>query len=200
MQPGFRINQSPICLLGQIYNDRHGSDDEAKRKRTHTDQHRSASRLDATYNDAPRLHVDQSHANFLKSFSQRIYFSYRKQFEPLLGSRHGDTITSDCGWGCMIRCAQMLLAQTLLVHMTNSVNASYLNIQISDKCRSRSIVKRRHDSRPRSKTKLDRLLSAWKSRASTYANLHGYYSIVRRLSQRTMSIRHSQVWRECPPL
>lgn len=34
----------------------------------------------------------------------------------------------------MIRCAQMLLAQTLLIHMTNPINLPYSNIQISDKC------------------------------------------------------------------
>jgi len=70
----------------------------------------------------------------LKSFSQRIYFSYRKQFEPFTISRNGDIITSDGGWDCMIRCAQMLLAQTLLIHMTNTLNSYYSNIQISDKC------------------------------------------------------------------
>jgi len=83
----------------------------------------------------PRPPSEQSYANFLKTFSQRIYISYRKQFEPLTSSRNGDIITSDGGWGCMIRCAQMLLAQTLLTHMTNSFNSYYSNIQISDKCR-----------------------------------------------------------------
>ena len=34
----------------------------------------------------------------------------------------------------MIRCAQMLFAQTLLIHMTNTVYSHYSNIQISDKC------------------------------------------------------------------
>jgi cysteine protease ATG4 len=80
----------------------------------------------------PRPHSDQSYGNFLKSFSQRIFLSYRKQFEPLNSlTRSGDPITSDCGWGCMIRCAQMLLAQTLLIHMMNTTHSI---IQISDKC------------------------------------------------------------------
>jgi cysteine protease ATG4 len=93
--------------------------------------------LETTYDDIPRPSCEQSYTNFLKSFSQRIYLSYRKQFEPLNGlTRSGDPITSDCGWGCMIRCAQMLLAQTLLIHMTNP----HSNIQISDKCPKRNSI------------------------------------------------------------
>jgi hypothetical protein len=91
--------------------------------------------LETTHDDIPCPPCEQSYANFLKSFSQRIYLSYRKQFEPLNSlTRSGDPITSDCGWGCMIRCAQMLLAQTLLIHMTSTINLPYSNIQISDKC------------------------------------------------------------------
>ena len=83
----------------------------------------------------PRPHCEQSYSNFLKAFSQRIYLSYRKQFEPLNGlTRSGDSITSDCGWGCMIRCAQMLLAQTLLLHWTSPLVLPYSNIQIAEKC------------------------------------------------------------------
>jgi cysteine protease ATG4 len=40
------------------------------------------------------------------------WFSYRKNFPPM--EPYG--LTSDSGWGCMLRCAQMLMAQALKVH------------------------------------------------------------------------------------
>lgn len=39
-------------------------------------------------------------------------FTYRYNMPPLLPS----TITSDCGWGCMLRAAQMIMAYTLKRH------------------------------------------------------------------------------------
>jgi cysteine protease ATG4 len=118
MRPNFRTNESPIYFLGKAYNGKE----------------------ETSCDDIPRPPSEQSYANFLKTFSQRIYFSYRKQFEPLTSSRTGDIITSDGGWGCMIRCAQMLLAQTLLIHMTNAYNSYYSNIQISDRCPKRNSI------------------------------------------------------------
>ena len=130
MRPNFRTNESPIYFLGKMYNGKDGT------TRGIELQNIDWFDLETTHDDIPCPPCEQSYANFLKSFSQRIYLSYRKQFEPLNGlTRSGDPITSDCGWGCMIRCAQMLLAQTLLIHMTSNSNLPYSNIQISDKCK-----------------------------------------------------------------
>lgn len=132
IRPNFRTNESPIYLLGKMYNGKEGRNEDDFC--CSSDGEEAYFHLESAYDDSPRLQHEQSYAQFLTSFSQRLYFSYRKPFEPMTGARNGDLITSDCGWGCMIRCAQMLLAQTLLLQMTNPMTSYYSNIQISDKC------------------------------------------------------------------
>lgn len=67
-----------------------------------------------------RFQLDKSHSKqyvndqISKLISNVAWFSYRKNFEPIIRIDNSKKITNDSGWGCMVRSGQMLLFVFLL--------------------------------------------------------------------------------------
>lgn len=59
--------------------------------------------------------LPQDEADFRKECESLFWFSYRKNFRAIGGT----DFTSDRGWGCMLRCIQMLYSNTLTRHHFN---------------------------------------------------------------------------------
>ena len=59
-----------------------------------------------------KLFTSENHSDLFRTFSKIIYFSYRKNFAPI---KNGAVkkYSSDSGWGCMIRCSQMMMARAV---------------------------------------------------------------------------------------
>jgi len=74
----------------------------------------------------------QGYGDFVNAFRKVVWLTYRKSFIPM---QPPSSFTTDTGWGCMLRSAQMLLARVIVVHRGESEWGKYLPVPSEAHCR-----------------------------------------------------------------
>ena len=65
------------------------------------------------FNSSFYLKNEEGKKKFNEKIDKILYFSYRKNFPIQINYKNKSEYTSDCGWGCMIRSSQMILARAI---------------------------------------------------------------------------------------
>jgi hypothetical protein len=76
--------------------------------------------MDAEVTLTSLLEVSAEARRFRKDFESLFWFTYRRNFPPFASS----SLSTDMGWGCMIRSGQMLLCNALLTFLTTHCELS----------------------------------------------------------------------------